>query len=744
MRRVWADGIGLSSLVLLVAIFFFRLFYPQPMLIVTPDYGRSDAWHFSFATKYALSESLKSNSLPLWKNTIGDGFPLFAEGQTGALFLPNTILFRFLPPVIAYNAALMFAVLLIGIGMYCWCRIMKFSVPGSWFVAVSVTFSGLTMTQLPHITLLQGMSMLPVIAALSTLVVTRGPYPWTGLLAFAVAEQIMAGFPQATFLTFVISGLFVSFLSIPQKKWKACAFWTVGILLGIGGGAAQILPSWEFLKASTNPGGFTPAVATMYSMPINHLISFIQPFALGNPKLGTYPPFYAFDGSIFWENTAYIGILPILLLIPGIFFLRKPRFVIFLLLVSVSALMLAGGKYAPTYILFSVWPLTLFRVPARFLWIAIISMTMMGGVVIDRLGHQTRKKWAYHLIGIALLLHGTQLLNTWWSYHLMELADTWMSTPAVSAYIGSERMITIGHGAAYNDAVTGAGWSNAQPYRFLREGIAPNSNLLWNISQHNVYAGRYLKRPSLTDSLLTESIKTDEHIATISAMKFLGFFSIRHILSFLPLDAPGLIPIARQEEGDMSLTLYTNPGALPRAYLTHEATAAATLTEAINTLTSPSFNPGKSVLLEQHEIIKYPLLTTFLTRTADASYPLENNTVTWEQDTQTAMRLTVEASSDALLVLTDTYYPGWHARIDSEPTAIFAANLSQRAVMIPKGVHTVTFFYRPASLFSGLFISAVSTFLTVLLMIVLRPSGGAHIPKKVPPPVLHHPRIRRR
>ena len=189
MRRVWADGIGLSSLLLLVTIFFFRLFYPVPSLIVTPDYGRSDAWHFSFATKYVLSESLKSNSLPLWRNDIGDGFPLFAEGQTGALFLPNIVLFRFLPPVIAYNTALMFAVLLMGIGMYVWSRIMKFSVLGSWFVAVSVTFSGLSMTQLTHITLLQGMSMLPVIAALSIAVTTLGPYPWTGFLAFAVATN---------------------------------------------------------------------------------------------------------------------------------------------------------------------------------------------------------------------------------------------------------------------------------------------------------------------------------------------------------------------------------------------------------------------------------------------------------------------------------------------------------------------------------------------------------------------------
>src|SRR3989338_5681630 len=229
MKRFHADIVAIATLFFLTALFFVRLFYPEPQLIVTPDFGRSDAWHFSFATKHALSQSLKSNALPLWRNDIGDGFPLFAEGQTGAFFLPNIVLFRFLPPVIAYNIALASTVLLLGIGMYCWCRILKFSAQAAWFVAISIMFSGLTMAQLPHITLLQGMSLLPVIAALSTLVVTRGPYPWAGFLSFALSQQIAAGFPQSTFLTLIISSIMVLYLTIQKKNWSTCAFWFIGV-----------------------------------------------------------------------------------------------------------------------------------------------------------------------------------------------------------------------------------------------------------------------------------------------------------------------------------------------------------------------------------------------------------------------------------------------------------------------------------------------------------------------------------
>ncbi len=656
--------------------------------------------------------------------------------------MPNIVLFRFLPPVIAYNIALASTVLLLGVGMYCWCRILKFSAQAAWFVAISIMFSGLTMAQLPHITLLQGMSLLPVIAALSTLVVTRGPYPWAGFLSFALSQQIAAGFPQSTFLTLVISAVFVGYFSLPHKKWQPCAFWFVGVLLGIGGGMAQILPSWEFLQSSTDPGGFTPTTATSYSMPIQHLISFIFPFALGNPKLGTYPPFYAFDGSIFWENTAYIGILPILLLITAFFLLRKQQFFIFLFVLSGLALMLAGGKYAPTYVLFSAWPLTLFRVPSRFLWLGIIGIALIGGMVTDHLRHLARSKWVHALISLLILLHGTQLLNTWWSYHLMEPSQFWLRRPAIANKLDSQRIITIGHGALYNRAVTGSGWKSAEPYRFLREGVPPDSNMIWHVSQHNVYAGRYLKRPAITDSLLSESIKTDEHMATISAMKFVDFFSIRHILSFLPLDAPGLTRETQIRNGADTLTLYTNPGALPRAYLVYEASQAATLTEAVAILTGSGFTAGNSVLLEQHEIKKNPALRDFLMTLPQSRVPEPKKSVTWEHNAHETLTLSVYSSSAALLVLTDTYYPGWRATVDGVSTPIFAANLSQRAVMVPEGNHTVTFFYRPDSLLQGLTVSLVSMLLTVLLMIALKLYGGAHIQKKVPEPVSRHPRNR--
>lgn len=731
MRSVWADRIGILSLFLLVGVFFARLFYPSPQLIVTPDYGRSDAWHFSFVTKYALSQALQSRSLPLWRNDIGQGFPLLAEGQTGTFFLPNLVLFGLLPPVTAYNLALAVAVLTLGLGLYWWCRVVRLSPLAGWLTAVTVMFSGLTITQLPHITLLQAMSMLPITAALSALVVTRKPFPWVGLLAVSLAQQIYAGFPQAVFLTLVISGVSVLWHTLPKKDWRALGYWFVAIMLGIGGGAMQLLPSWEFLQESPNPSGFSPEAATMYSMPLKHIVSFISPFFFGNPAVGSYPPFYAFDGSIFWENTAYIGLIPLFLLGLSLFRVRASTSIVFWWLIIIVSLMLAGGKYAPTYIVFSIWPLNLFRVPSRFLWLVIIGVSFIAAHTLDHFRRHIRTPLSHIFIYILMALHSGQLMYTWWSYHLIEPAATWMTAPDITNHVGSGRVLTIGEGSIYNDVVTTTGWSKPEAFSLLKSGLSPNSNMLWGVNQYHVYAGRYLHRPAIGSGLLDETLTTDEKHATLSALRLANMYGIGNIISFLPLTAPSTLrEVYHRQSPELAITLYANEEAHPRAYTVHSATAAATLTEAITILRDPGFVAGKSVMLERHEVQADNTLLPFIGKSPDVLSGTQADHIAWQKDTHQRIDLSVTMATPGLLVLADTHYPGWIATVDGKETPIFAANLSQRAIIVPQGTHDVSFIYQPTTLRWGSVISVASAIITVLLMIVLKRNGAVRTPKK--------------
>jgi hypothetical protein len=91
--------------------------------------------------------------------------------------------------------------------------------------------------------------------------------------------------------------------------------------------------------------------------------------------------------------------------------------------------------------------------------------------------------------------------------------------------------------------------------------------------------------------------------------------------------------------------------------------------------------------------------------------------------------LKVEAASDALLVLSDLYYPGWRADVDGKPADILRANYLMRAVAVPAGRHTVSFVYEPASFRAGMAASLAGG-LAVALMVLLhvrsrRTSGRA-------------------
>lgn len=742
MKKIWIDTIAASILCILVGIFFFRLFYPESSLIVTPDYGRSDAWHFSFPTKYALSQSLHTLSLPLWRNDIGSGFPLFSEGQTGALFIPNLILFYIFPPVIAYNIALALAIASLGVGIYAFFRILGISVLAGMIASISVMFSGLSITQLPHITLLQGMSMLPIVAILSIRITTHTNIRTLALLSLALSQQLYAGFPQATFLTLFFSGLIVLIYAISHTQYRVMYMWATGVLLGIGAGATQILPSMEFLKAGTDPNGFDPTTATAYSMPFAHLLSYIDPFHFGNPAQGTYPPFYEFDGSIFWENTAYIGLLPILLLLGSIRRIKKHTSLFFWWGLLIMTIILASGKYGPAYILYSMWPLSLFRVPSRFLWLSLIAISYIASYVVTALEKKTAWRTTIHLLIFLLLIgHTVELMSTWWSYNLILPSIDWLSTPKTVPYVQNGKILTIGETKRYNETMTKTGWTKPDAFYTLRMGLSPDSNILWNVSQHGVYAGRFLKRSTITDTLISESIDTNTNIATMSSTKLLDIFAINTVISFTEVDAKDMKLDHTEKEDDITAFVYKNPTALPRAYLVSQATSAATLTQAVSRLNHTDFIPGQSVLLEEHAIRQNAQFTPFLK--PNLTNNTQSQSVTWKTNTHEHIQLDVHSDTDSILVLADTYYPGWVARVDTSIVPILAANLSQRAIFIPKGTHTVTFTYTPMSVKQGNIVSAISLIIIVFLMILPRISAISRTQKTAHEPASRRRNIRR-
>ena len=71
-------------------------------------------------------------------------------------------------------------------------------------------------------------------------------------------------------------------------------------------------------------------------------------------------------------------------------------------------------------------------------------------------------------------------------------------------------------------------------------------------------------------------------------------------------------------------------------------------------------------------------------------------------------QIEIEATANRkrLLVLLDSYYPGWQAYVDGNRVPVIAANFVYRAIEFPQGHHKVIFRYEPKSFIYGTGISA--------------------------------------
>lgn len=90
----------------------------------------------------------------------------------------------------------------------------------------------------------------------------------------------------------------------------------------------------------------------------------------------------------------------------------------------------------------------------------------------------------------------------------------------------------------------------------------------------------------------------------------------------------------------------------------------------------------------------------------------------------TELQLSTNATSEVLLIVTDTVYPGWNVYIDGKRETIHTVNLTQRAAVVPKGNHTVKFRFQPDSFEVGRKITIASHIIIFLIVFLFRGSSA--------------------
>jgi len=96
-----------------------------------------------------------------------------------------------------------------------------------------------------------------------------------------------------------------------------------------------------------------------------------------------------------------------------------------------------------------------------------------------------------------------------------------------------------------------------------------------------------------------------------------------------------------------------------------------------------------------------------------------------------AGRLAIRAdmACAGMVVLSDTFYPGWRARVDNAPVSIFEVDGAMRGVLVPRGSHAITMRYRPASVIAGAALSICGVLLAALLAAFSRSAANVRRPE---------------
>ncbi len=201
----------------------------------------------------------------------------------------------------------------------------------------------------------------------------------------------------------------------------------------------------------------------------------------------------------------------------------------------------------------------------------------------------------------------------------------------------------------------------------------------------------------------------------------LDLLNVRYLVipASIPEDRPDLRRAASFSTvyADAEVRVVENPGALPRAWIVHEATRVEA-GGALGPLAAGAVDPRRVALVEG----AVPPLAPAADPAADAV-----SFAGWDPGTPDRLRLTTRTDAPGLLVLSEVAYPAWRAYVDGERVDVLTVDHALRGVPIPAGEHTVELRFESTALSAGLAITA--TTLAVLALVALlalwprRPGG---------------------
>ena len=735
-----------------------------------------DLGPYFYPIRFSLAQSFNAGELPLWDRHMAMGFPLLSDFQS-APFYPPHLIFLALPFFRAVRMLFVFHYLVSAIGSYLLARQWGYPTYISLITAFLFTFGGILVSLTNVLNHFQTAVWLPWLVLTGERAIRS--YAGKDFLVFAGFGllQFLAGSPELYALSL---GLLCIHIVSTVKECSAATYVKPFLLVAAANililalSMVQLLPTIELFLQSRRPNIIPSQEATAWSAsPVGLLNFFFLDKEIDRSLFNGVRLFSGRDMPFFM--TLYMGQLCAFGLCAWFSHARRLEKLV-LSSLALLGLALALGKHSPIYpFLLAYVPLfSLFRFPEKFLFLVyplLILITLRGlhGFVTSEDGAHKKSLWFFSAIVASLtIIYFAGLLRPELYFTLLQWTD--LVRPASigqivpSLLFSLERQILISLGLLlvlflYKRRILGAPvfWmlivalvfidltsahrqfqflvkpelvtgqpkiisnSGSQAYRLfsglpslhpsvftMRDRAFPEvAEAVWSSLVPNIgvfYGVDYMQEiDALSRAPYDVFLKTAKNLSPGNFYPLLGALNVKYISSFSPLP-DGDIELVRHFP-EYPLWLYELEQTVPRVYVVSAAEHETDHAKTLERLASKDFDPLVTVLVDEP-----------MTLSNTAGFQAEARILVYGNH-----RVNIQASLDSpgILVLADSFYPGWNAYVNGRQEKIYRANLFFRAVRLSAGTHNVEFLYEPRSFAIGRAVSIVTLSLIIAAWMLL-------------------------
>ena len=754
-RPFWiADALMPGLFALLTAGFFWRVISGD--VYIPADGG--DLGSFLYPTYHFIQQSLHAGIWPLWNPHLYSGVPFSAEVQSGIFYPPHLARFL-LGGEITYRDMewlVMGHIWWAGVTMYALARGLRFNRYAAVLAGVAFMFSDLFVIHFGNLNLIAVTAWLPL-ALLGVHRYLQGDgLGWALGAGLALGIGSLAGHIQMTLYGLIALGLWAGFWLLTdlahwrRNWWRSLLAILIPAAVAVGVMAPMLLPGLEIAHFTLRSDWKYGATAG-YSLSPAQFIGLLIPNYFGrSPMLhwGLWPR----------VETGYIGILTLILAMTGVI-LRRDRLTWMLLGMGAIAFAFSMGIYSVVHgwLTWALPGLDQLRAPARFIFLFDISVALLAGRGMQALMEDWDEESARLLSGLwralfalGILLLGVAMPIVYATLLVSQTMDGNVHVRVSVATIAFMHFLLFFLSGIFLFYLRKQKWISGRGF-----AVAAIALVFWNLATLGVSNDLSEKDPtaSFNHPAILGFLQGDDDLYRIDArtdidtlwqpdtallyglddvwgvanpltlahyVRYWNNMESRSTDKYALLNVKYLLGEKDVEldwdvwelafDDDPELNVYRNRHFQPRVRLLGTTRLVPDQEAAFVMLLDPTFRPLTEVILEEGQPLN--------------AQGGRAQILAWELN---QIRVHTHAEEEGVLLVVQTWYPGWQARVDDGPwQPVLRADGAFLAVPTPAGDHTVELRFRSLRQRWGIFLSILTVLIVFLVSFWRWRSGRSH------------------